>query len=137
MQEWAHRTVVAVCCAIALLSLGNLPELWRGSARLIRPTDPGGIAAHHAGLTALSAKLGAVKTLGFITWGADPATTEALYYDAAYELAPRFVLLNQNPLPTFIVGSFAMPVDPRLVAQANSIQLVEDFGGGVALFRRP
>ncbi len=112
MHAWTQRLAVVACLAIALLSLWNIPQSWNKSASLIQQTDPWGIAARHAGFAALSKKLGPVKTLGFITWGADPATTEALYYDAAYELAPRFVLLNPNPTPEFIAGSFNAPVEP-------------------------
>jgi hypothetical protein len=137
MQAWVHRLVVAACLAIALLSLWNIPQLWSTSANLTQPADPWGIAARHARFVAMSAKLGAVKSLGFITAGADPTAAEGLYYDAAYELAPRFVLLNPNPPSEFIAGSFSAPVDPRLIAQANGILVVEDFGGGVVLFRRP
>ncbi len=137
MHAWTQRLTVAACLAIALLSLWNIPQFWSNSASLAQPADPWGIAARHARFAAMSAKLGTVKTLGFITAGADPATSEALYYDAAYELAPRFVLLNDNHPSEFIAGSFTAPIDPRLIAQANGIQVVEDFGGGVVLFRRP
>jgi hypothetical protein len=137
MQSWAHRLVVAACLAIALLSLWSTQQFWRKSASLTQPAEPWGIAARHAGFAAMSAKLGKVKTLGFITAGPDPATTEALYYDAAYELAPRFVLLDDNAPNQFVAGSFSTPVNPALIALTNHIQLVEDFGGGVVLFRRP
>jgi hypothetical protein len=137
MQAWAQRLVVAACLAIALFSLGTIPQFWSASANLTQPTDPWGIAARHSRFAAMAAKLGQVKTLGFITSEADAATSEALYYDAAYELAPRFVLLNHNAPSEFIAGNFPAPVDPRLVAQANGIRIVEDFGGGVVLFRRP
>ncbi len=137
MHSWAQRLVVAACFAIALLSLGDVTQFWRTSASLTQPADPWGIAARHARFAAMSAKLGTVKTLGFITYGADPATTEALYYDAAYELAPRFVLLNPSPPSAFIAGIFSVPVNASFIAQANGIQVVEDFGGGVVLFRRP
>ena len=137
MQSWAHKLAVAACLAIALLSLWNVPQLWSSAATLTQPADPWGIAARHARFVAMSKKLGKVKTLGFITAEADPATREALYYDTAYELAPRFVLLNSS-LPTeFIAGTFSAPVDPRLIALVNGIKVVEDFGGGVVLFRRP
>jgi hypothetical protein len=136
MPAWTQRLVLAVCLAIALLALSNIPKFWRDSASLTQPADPWGIAARHDRFAAMSAKLGPVKTLGFITAAADPATSEALYYDAAYELAPRFVLLNPNPPSEFIAGSFSMPVNPQFIAQANGIQVVEDFGGGVVLFRR-
>ena|SRR5579862_5342013 len=137
MQARAHGTVVAACLAITLLSLWNVPQFWSNSASLTQPADPWGIAARHAGFAAMSAKLGTAKTLGFITYGANPTTAEGLYYDAAYELAPRFVLLNPNPPPEFIVGSFSASVNPQLIAQASGIKVVEDFGGGVVLFRRP
>lgn len=137
MKAWSHALVAGACLAIALLSLGNIPQFWSGSASLAQPSDPSGIAARHDRFAAMSAKLGTVKSLGFITTEADAATREALYYDAAYELAPRFVLLNSNQPSEFIAGSFSAPVDPRLIAQGNGILVVEDFGGGVVLFRRP
>lgn len=137
MYAWTQRLSVAACLAIALLSLGNIPQFWNTSASLAQASDPWGIAARHARFATMASKLGTVKTLGFITAAADSATSEALYYDAAFELAPRFVLLNDNHPSEFIAGSFTTPIDPRLIAQANGLQVVEDFGGGVVLFRRP
>ncbi len=113
MHAWTHRLSVAACLAIALLSLWNIPQFWSTLSEPAQASDPWGIAARHAGFAAMAAKLGTVKTLGFITAAADPATTEALYYDAAYELAPRFVLLNDNHPSEFIAGSFTTPIDPQ------------------------
>ena len=137
MHAWTQRLAVFACLAIALLSLGNIPQFWKNTASLTQPADPWGIAARHNRFLAMSAKLGTVKTLGFITDAADPATSEALYYGAAYELAPRFVLLEHNTPSEFVAGSFTAPTDPRLIALANGLLVTEDFGGGVVLFRRP
>ncbi len=127
----------AICLAIVLLSLGNIPRFWRRSAALTQSADPWGIAARHTRFAALSARLGTAKSVGFITAVADAATGGALYFDAAYELAPRFVLVNDTRPHEFIAGSFPAPVDPGLVAQATGLLVVEEAGGGVVLFRRP
>jgi len=128
----SRRIPVAACAAVALLSVWNTALVWRQSGELIAAGDRWGVAARHARFAALTTRLGVVKKLDFITNQADRGR---LYFSAAYELAPRFLLLD--PIGSeFVVGSFEEPVNIEATANANGLRIVEDFGGGVVLFRR-
>src|ERR687888_75568 len=137
MKMLSKGIATAACLTMALLSLWNTVQFGPRSEPQALPDDPYGIAERHARFAALTAKLGAEKSVGFITNNYDPVWHDALFMGTAYELAPRFVLRNDAArFPEFVVGSFRPPVDPDPIARANGLLTIEDFGDGVVLFRR-
>ena len=65
--------------------------------------------------------------------GSDSTMALAMFNTARYALAPRLVV--QDTDREWVLGNFAKPPDYQAIARAHRLQLVRDFGNGVALFR--
>ncbi len=58
----------------------------------------------------------------------------ALFNTARFTLAPRMLVSDDQR--EWVVGNFSKPPDFAALARDRNLQLVRDFGNGVALFKR-
>jgi hypothetical protein len=61
---------------------------------------------------------------------------QVAFYGARYALAPRLVILHETPQKQdWILGNFSKPVDLAQIEKENRLNLVQDLGSGVVIFR--
>jgi len=125
--------------AFAALSLyGVLTYYWRVDDANRRDPDPyrvefqvGRVAPVREALPP-GARLGYLSDLPF-----SDVRGSAMFFAAQYGLAPHPVQLEFKPNEVdFVLGYFAAVPDLAKIQAEHSLQLVREFGPGVALFRR-
>jgi len=75
--------------------------------------------------------------LGYISDLPEEGVAGAIWFAGArHALAPRLLIPHQNPQKQdWILGNFSQPSDLHQIETQNHLQLVRDFGSGVAVFR--
>ena len=75
--------------------------------------------------------------LGYISDLPEEGVAGAIWFAGArHALAPRLLIPHQNPQkPDWVLGNFSKPSDLHEIERQNQLQLVRDFGSGVAVFR--
>ena len=74
--------------------------------------------------------------LGYISDLPEEGAGAVWFAGARHALAPRLLIPLQNPQKQdWILGNFSKPVDLHQIEAQNQLQLVRDFGSGVAMFR--
>jgi hypothetical protein len=74
--------------------------------------------------------------LGYISDLPEEGAGAIWFAGARHALAPRLLVPLQNPQKQdWILGNFSKSVDLHQIETQNQLQLVRDFGSGVAVFR--
>jgi hypothetical protein len=74
--------------------------------------------------------------LGYISDLPEEGSCAEWFAGARHALAPRLLIPLQNPQKQhWILGNFSKSVDLHQIEAQNQLQLVRDFGSGVAVFR--
>jgi len=137
MKPPSSRFAIAVCGIVALLSLWSARDFYEQTQDRTTEGDPYGVLPQQARFEGLVAKLPAVNVFGYLNEPVlDEFAADKKLLGARYGLAPR-MLARQTLYPQqWVIGDFSEPVNLTSFAQANGLDVVQDFGGGIVLFQR-
>jgi hypothetical protein len=134
-DRFPMRTSAGITLAALICLYGSLQFYSSESAYQRQNQDPYMISAQESRFAAIRSAVPDGAVVGYLT-DADPGSTldGVLLHSAAYALAPR--LLDRGLNHEWVVGNFTQPRDFDALARGNGLQLQQDFGNGVILFRR-
>jgi hypothetical protein len=130
------NTVTAGLAAATLLCLwGSIEQYRLESAYQEQSRDPYLIGQQVSRFGALKQAVPENAELGYLTdMPAGSAEEGAMWFGAQYVLAPR--LLAKGAEHDLVLGNFTRPADFAALGERNGLQLQQDFGNGVILYRR-
>jgi hypothetical protein len=101
----------------------------------LRTRDPFQVQAQPERFRGVIEALPPAAVVGYIT-DLDPTDRSApiIFRTAQYTLAPR--LLQPNTAQDWVIGNFSKAGDFRAIGAGKGLQLVQDYGNGVVLYRR-
>jgi hypothetical protein len=128
--RWASLAAIAIALAAAAVNLKQESD-YQGSSR-----DPYLVNAQADRLAGIASAVPADAVLGYVTDlapGTDPY--KSTFQTARYALAPRLLVPEGSGL--WVLGNFSRPADFAALGRSKGLELVQDFGNGAVLFRRP
>jgi len=124
----------AALIAAALFAMWNALETYQ-LQNAAPSLDPYLVADQPTRFAAVLAELPPTEIVGYVSDLDDgsPAAL-ALFNSARFTFAPRLLVLSADR--DWVLGNFSKPPDFAALARGRHLQLVRDFGNGVALFKR-
>jgi hypothetical protein len=134
-ERYSNAAVGGIAAALLLCVWGVLGQYKLESAYQQQNRDPYLVLEQAARFAALAQALPQGAELGYLT-DTQPDSVEAtsMLLGAQYALAPR--LLSKDGVHEWVLGNFTRPADFAALGQRNGLQMQQDFGNGVILFRR-
>jgi hypothetical protein len=130
-----YRATVGVAIAALVCVWGALIYYRYETAYQRKSPDPYLISAQFQRLHPVRAAVPASAVMGYLTDAPAPSVVESsMFLSAQYVLAPR--LLLKGAAHEWVLGNYTRPADFAEVARSHRLQLEQDFGNGVLLFRR-
>ncbi len=124
----------AALIAAALLALWGAIESFQLENRANDLRDPYMVNDQPRRLTAAMQMVPRTAIVGYVSDLPDKDTAWlAIFNSARYTVAPR--LLVDGTDHEWVLGNFTKPGDYAAIGREHGIQMVQDFGDGVALFR--
>lgn len=123
---------------IALLAVAGAFQSYRLTALALESEpDQFALALSETRFAALKGKLPPNVRCGYLTDLPPGSYQESLAFRAAqYTLAPAFLVsLSPNVKVDWVVGNFSQPQDFAALGAAQGLDLVQDLGQGVVLYR--
>jgi hypothetical protein len=134
-REHSPIVVMAGLAAAAALCLWGTFETYAfETAYQQQNRDPYMIGAQFDRLAPVAAVVPQNAILGYLTDVPQGSVTEsAMLIGAQYVLAPRLVVRGAGP--EWVLGNFTRPADFGAFGRSRGLELQQDFGNGVVLFR--
>jgi hypothetical protein len=129
-----HPRLKAALVAAALLALWGAIENFQLENRANDLHDPYMVNDQPRRLTAAMQLVPRTAIVGYISDLPDqPVAWLAIFNSARYTVAPR--LLVDGTDHEWVLGNFSKPGDYAAIGREHGVQIVQDFGDGVALYR--
>lgn len=129
-----HPRLKAALVAAALLALWGALENFKIESQVNRLHDPYMVNDQPRRLTGVIGIVPRTAIVGYVSDLPDNSTAWlAIFNSARYTLAPR--LLVDGTDREWVLGNFTKPGDYPGVGREHGIEMVQDFGDGVALYR--
>lgn len=127
------RAGVLVAAALAVVIVFVVDQFERDFQP--RTRDPFQVQAQTERFRGVIEALPPAAVVGYLT-DLEPADRSApiIFRTAQYTLAPR--LLQPGPGQEWVIGNFSKAGDFRAFGAGKGLQLVQDYGNGVVLYRR-
>ena len=127
------RASVLIATALAVIIVFVVDQFERGFQAQNR--DPYQVQAQRERFRGVIDALPPSAVAGYIT-DLEPTDRSAaiIFRTAQYELAPR--LLQPGSAQEWVVGNFSRAADFRAFGAGKGLQVVQDYGNGVVLYRR-
>ena len=138
MRSLRPGAVAALLLAVAGVVLLASFDLFQISSAYAAKGDTYQIDLQLEHFKPVVAALPATARLGYVS-DIDPASAsgQALFFGAAYALAPRMVVGLERLKPgDLAVGNFSRAQDYAVFGAARGLQVVKDFGDGAVLFKK-
>lgn len=132
-SAYPQRVKAAVIAASLFAVWGAIENFQLESANTLR--DPYMVSAQIDRLAGVISAVPSAAIVGYISDVHDNSTIAlAMFNSARYALAPR--LLVEGTDRDLVLGNFTKPADWNTVASEHGLQLAQDFGNGVVLFKK-
>lgn len=124
----------AALIAAALFAMWNALETYQ-LQNAAPSLDPYMVADQQTRLAPVIQELPRTEIVGYVSDLEDgsPAAL-ALFNSARFTLAPRLLVAGTDR--DWVLGNFSKPPDFAALARGRHLQLLRDFGNGIALFKR-
>ncbi len=136
MKALWDNLMLPACAVVAALSLWSTVDFYNATESMSgEGADTYRIADQELRFQQAAAAVPSAGVVGYITDQKENREW-VMFLGAQYVLAPRvLVALDKHPNSPWVIGNFARPLDLTQFANRHGLQLVQDFGSGVVLFR--
>ena len=134
-EPYPRAAIAGVTIAVLLCLWGSWSSYGYESDFQRQNSDPYLVSAQFTRFAGVLSSIPEADEIGYIT-DTPPGSVAntAMFLSAQYVLAPR--LLIRGAAHERVLGNFTRPADFAAIGQSQGLRLVQDFGEGVALFRR-